>query len=95
MQHRQHWKNVRLCLDNCENTLSRLDEILGDVEPCEGPFPIHRDPVLGRQAKLDMKAGGIALLQRQINSSRQALQLSLHSINVQLSHSVLPVFAYT
>jgi len=78
---RRHWLNVHRVLDDCGNTLKRLNDILESVDQCEGQFLIHAR----KQIKLDVKSGEVAVLKEQITSCRRALQLSLHLISVYVS----------
>lgn len=74
----QHWQNVRRSMDDCKETLVKLERILEKVSKAGSGF-------LGRSKttiKLDMNSTEILLLKQQIGAYRQTMQLSLQMISV-------------
>jgi hypothetical protein len=77
---KKHWENVQTTLKDCQETLNSLDDF---VRPHKRLFT----GFIGRatdQILLDWNSHDIQLLQRQIESSRRALSMSLQLIVVYL-----------
>jgi len=78
---RQHWQNVRQSLVHCSRILTRFEEMLENVESCEGHFLIN----VRRQIRMDMRSREMVLFKEQITSCRRTLHLSLQLITVYSS----------
>jgi hypothetical protein len=72
----KHWENVSQAMEDCKDTLSRLNKIVEDVNKTKGG--IFRKGLL--QFKMDSKSADIALLQREVSSCRQVMDMSLQII---------------
>jgi len=74
----EHWRNVKQSMQDCRQTLNRLQVIMKNLHKNDTQF-------LGRvrkQVKLDLKGGEITMLKQQISSYRQAMQVSLQVITL-------------
>jgi hypothetical protein len=74
----QHWRNVRQSMEDCKETLSKLEGVLGRFNKVEGGIWRRTKKVV----KLGMKGEDIAMLKQQITAYRQTMQLSFQIITV-------------
>jgi hypothetical protein len=82
----EYWKDVRQSIEDCKNTLERLEGVLNRVNNVgSGRFMPRRSI---KKFKLDLNSGEIALLKQQISAYRQTIQLSLNLITVYLIPSI-------
>jgi len=72
----RHWDNVWQAMEDSKDTLARLNKIVEDVNKTKGN--IFRKGL--QQLKMDWKAGDVALLQREVSSCRQVMDMSLQII---------------
>lgn len=75
-----HWQNVDRLLRDCRYTLENLNRVLQNATQTTGGF-LRRAKL---ELRLDWSSKEISLLQRQIVSCRQAMELSLQMIIVYL-----------
>jgi hypothetical protein len=74
----QHWKNVRRSLDDCRDTLDKLEKILENIQKAESG--LLRRP--RKMLKLGSQAEEITLLQHEVTCYTRAMQLSLQLITM-------------
>jgi len=72
----KHWYHVWQAMEDSKDTLNRLKKIVDDVAKTKGS--IFRKGL--QQFKMDWKSGDIILLQREVSSCRQVMDLSLQII---------------
>jgi len=79
----RHWEDVALAMNDCQDTLQNLERLI---------MPPKRIILTGflrrarEQVLLDWNSHDIQLLQRQVASCRQTMELSLQMITVYLFH---------
>ena len=74
----QHWRNVRRSLGDCEDTLTRLDRVLGSVRRGGRSFL----GLPGTAVKLELSSHQIVMIKRELSAHRQNMQLSLQLVTV-------------
>ena len=72
----KHWYNIWQAMEDSKDTLDRLNKIVEDVNKTKGS--IFRKGL--QQFKMDWKSGDVALLQREVFSCRQVMDMSLQII---------------
>jgi hypothetical protein len=72
----KHWDNVWQAMEDAKDTLHRLNKIVEDVTKTKGS--IFRRGL--RQFKMDWKSVEVVLLQREVSSCRQVMDMSLQII---------------
>ena len=79
----RHWEDVALSIDDCQETLRNFERLVMPPKRLllTGFLRRARDQIL-----LDWNSHDIQLLQRQIVSCRQTMELSLQMITVYLFH---------
>ena len=72
----KHWYNIWQAMEDSKDTLHRLNKIVEDVDKTKGS--IFRRGL--QQFKMDWKSGDIMLLQREVSSCRQVMDMSLQIV---------------
>lgn len=81
----EHWRNVKQSMQDCRQTLNRLQVILKNLHKNETQFRRR----VRKQVNLDLKGGEITMLKQQISSYRQAMQVSLQVITLYVSRPLM------
>jgi len=75
----QYWQTVKRSMDDCKDTLARLEQILEKVGKSESGNFFRRS---SKHVNLSMNLRDIDLLKQQVTAYRQTMQLALQMISV-------------
>ena len=75
----RHWRNVIRLLVDCRSTLEHLEDVLKNIRRPDLFRFLGR---LGRQIRLDTQSVNIAVLNQQIRSYREIMQVSLQLLSM-------------
>lgn len=79
----QHWENVSRSMRDCQETLERLERVVGKLNKGDKLNGFLRRPK--KMIKMSMKTETIAVLKQEIACYRQTMHLSLQLISVYVT----------